>query len=111
MEMKVRQLFSSDPLPAELADCISLADLPLIGASPDGQTDKDPDNDAFCSRCVSECKTKAPFRQDSAALALGTQLTGPCNHYSSALFTGAASDACNWNDTGILSVNIFTVIH
>ena len=33
-------------LPAKLADFISLADLPLIGASPDGQTDRDPEDDA-----------------------------------------------------------------
>ncbi len=50
-------------LPAQLTACIDLAHLPLIGASPDGLIDKDPDS-VDAQGCVLELKTKVPFRQD-----------------------------------------------
>lgn len=50
-------------LPAQLTACIDLAQLPLIGASPDGLIDKDPDS-VNAQGCVLELKTKVPFCQD-----------------------------------------------
>ena len=53
-------------LPAQSQHSIDMSALPLIGASPDGLVNTDPGS-ASNTESLLECKTKAPFHQDSSS--------------------------------------------